>query len=174
MKASPPSFRELKSNIKNLAAAFLGHRVELFCPHRKGCPRGDITWIKDGEVLERRGRKSGLSILRIKQDGQLIIEDNRKEDDGNYTCIISNMFGTIHHSIIVQSVSRVVAMEPRVHPNQPGNHTVVVGGDLTLWCQLAVEDESSSHYVGWYKHFQIDGKWMDAEGANIFKILKHF
>ena len=172
VKASPPSFREPESDMQQLAAAYLGHRVELFCPHRKGCPRGNITWIKDGEVLKRRGRKSGLSIIRMKQNGQLIIEDNKKEDDGNYTCIISNRFGTIHHSIMVQSVSRVVAMEPKIHPNQPGNHTVQVGGDLTLWCQLTVEDESSSHYVGWYKHFQVDGKWMDEEGAPFIKFLQ--
>jgi len=165
VKASPPSFRKPKGDMQQLAAAYLGHRVELFCPHRKGCPRGNITWTKDGEVLTRRGRKSGLSIIRMKQNGGLIIEDNRKEDDGNYTCIISNKFGTIHHSIIVQSVSRVVAMEPKIHPNQPGNHTVQVGDEVTLWCQLTVEDESSSHYVGWFKHYQIDGKWMDEEGA---------
>ena len=66
VKASPPSFRESKSDMQQLAAAYLGHRVELFCPHRKGCPRGNITWIKDGEVLKRRGRKSGLSIVRMK------------------------------------------------------------------------------------------------------------
>ena len=103
--------------------------------------------------FEERGEESGLSLIRIKQNGQLIIEDNKKEDDGNYTCIISNRFGIVHHSVIVQSVSRVFTMELKIHPNQPGNHAVQVGGELTIWCQLIVEDESSTYFVGWYKHF---------------------
>jgi len=163
VKASPPSFRLPRSEMQLLAAGHLGHRMELFCPHRKGCPRAKLTWTKDGQALVKRGRKSGLSTIRIKQNGELIIEDNRVEDDGNYTCFISNKFGTIHHSIMVQSVPRVVAMEPKIHKDQPGNHTVLVGTNLTLQCQLTVEDESSPHFVGWYKHYQVNGSWMDEE-----------
>jgi len=165
VKASPPSFRVPRVEMQQLAAGHLGHRVELFCPHRKGCPRATIMWTKDGKVLKKRGRMSGLSTIRLRQNGVLIIEDNKKADDGNYTCIISNKFGTISHSIMVQSVPRVVAMEPKIHQHQPGNHTVVVGTNLTLQCQLTVEDESSPHYVGWYKHYQVNGTWMDEEGT---------
>ena len=110
-KSSPPSFRLPSEKMQQLSAGHLGHRVELFCPHRKGCPRAKVEWQKDGQILLARGRKSGLSTIRIKQNGGLIIEDNRVEDDGIYTCLISNQFGTIQHSIKVQSVSREVAME---------------------------------------------------------------
>ena len=165
VKASPPSFKIPKVEMQQLAAGHRGHRVELFCPHRKGCPRATIMWTKDGEVLKKRGRMSGLSTIRLRQNGVLIIEDNKKADDGNYTCIISNKFGTIYHSILVQSVPRVVAMAPKIHQDQPGNHTVLVGTNLTLQCQLTVEDESSPHYVGWYKHYQVNGTWMDEEGT---------
>ena len=56
-------------------------------------------------------------------------------------------------------------MAPKIHQDQPGNHTVLVGTNLTLQCQLTVEDESSPHYVGWYKHYQVNGTWMDEEGT---------
>jgi len=172
LEAAKPSFRIPKGGMQRLAAGHLGHRVELFCPHRKGCPKANITWTKDGEVLQSRGRKSGLSTIRIKQNGELIIEDNRKEDDGNYTCIFSNSLGTIQHSIIVQSVPRVVAMEPLIHKNQPGNHTVMVGKDVRLMCELTVEDGSSTRYVGWYKHFQVDGKWMNDDKTPYATLLQ--
>jgi len=168
VRSSPPSFRIPKNKMQKLAAGHLGHRMELFCPHRKGCPRANMRWTKDGEIVTRRGRKSGLSIIRIKQNGELIIEDNRKEDDGNYTCIISNNLGTIHHSIMVKSVPRVVAMEPKILTNQPGNHTVMVGGNLTLLCQLTVEDEVSTHFVGWYKHYQVDGEWENPDTGTLY------
>ena len=61
IKASPPVFRLPQAEMQQLAAGHLGHRVELFCPHRKGCPRAKVTWTKDGKELEKRGRKSGLS-----------------------------------------------------------------------------------------------------------------
>jgi len=167
VRSSPPSFRIPVKEMQNLVSGHLGHRMELFCPHRKGCPRASVSWTKDGEMVSRRGRKSGLSTIRMKQNGDLIIEDNRKEDDGNYTCIISNNLGTIHHSIMVKSVPRVVAMEPKILTNQPGNHTVVVGGNITLLCQLTVEDELSTHFVGWYKHYQVDGEWIDPDTGTL-------
>eukprot|EP00092_Neocalanus_flemingeri_P041331 GFUD01045005.1.p1 GENE.GFUD01045005.1~~GFUD01045005.1.p1 ORF type:complete len:884 (-),score=253.97 GFUD01045005.1:246-2897(-) len=164
IRSSPPSFRLPEDEMQQLSAGHLGHRVELFCPHRKGCPRARVEWQKDGQVLTARGRKSGLSTLRIKHNGELIIEDNRMEDDGIYTCVISNQFGSIQHSVRVQSVPRAVAMEPDVHKNQPGNHTVVVGSNLTLLCQLTVVDVSSPYHIIWYKHYTVNGSWLDSEG----------
>ena len=61
----------------------------------------------------------------------------------------------------LQSVPRVVAMETKIHKDQPGNHTMMVGTNLTLQCQLAVENESSPHFISWYKHYQVNGSWMD-------------
>jgi len=163
-KSSPPSFRLTTDKMQQLSAGHLGHRVELFCPHRKGCPRAKVEWLKDGQSLLARGRKSGLSTIRIKQNGALIIEDNRLEDDGIYTCMISNQFGSIQHNIRVQSVPRAVAMKPKVHHNQPGNHSVVVGTNLTLLCQLTVVDVSSPHHIVWYKHYAVNGSWLDSNG----------
>ena len=57
MKASPPSFRELKSNMQNLAPPSLGHIVELFCPHRKGYPEGEYHLDQGWRGFEEKGEK---------------------------------------------------------------------------------------------------------------------
>ena len=60
-----------------------------------------MTWTKDGFQLEERERESGLSTIRMTKNGGLVIEDNRKEDDGHYTCTIENKYGSIQHTIRV-------------------------------------------------------------------------
>jgi hypothetical protein len=39
-------------------------------------------------------------------DVEFFCQDNRKEDDGRYTCIISNSYGSINHTIEVRDVNR--------------------------------------------------------------------
>jgi len=165
IRSSPPAFRKPKSRMQTLVASSLGHRVELFCLHRKGCPKAIIKWMKDGEALKSRSRESGLSTVRIKAKGELIIEDNRKEDDGNYTCVISNSLGSINHTIRVMSVKRTVAMKPQVLPDQPGNHTIVVGSNFTLLCEPRVSTPDS---IVWFKHYQVDGAWVDEKSDKAF------
>ena len=109
--------------MQQLAAGHLGHRIELFCPFHRGCPRAEVTWTRNGVKVVERGRESGLSTIRIDRSGGLVIEDNRKEDDGHYTCSVENHYGTIQHTIKVQSVERVVVRGPTIYQNQPGNHT---------------------------------------------------
>ena len=60
--------------MQQLAAGHLGHRIELFCPFHRGCPRADVSWTKDGVRLVERGRESGLSTIRMSRSGELVIE----------------------------------------------------------------------------------------------------
>ena len=92
----------------------------------------------------------------ISRSGEsLIINDNRDYNDGNYTCVIRNIFGSINHTIKVKSTPRVVAAGPVLYKNQPGNHSVEVGSNLTLLCQLAVRDPGSPYNIKWFKHYQV-------------------
>ena len=70
----PPSFKKDVSEMQQLAAGHLGHRIELFCPFHRGCPRAQVTWIKDGLSLLERGRESGLSTVKMTRNGDLVIE----------------------------------------------------------------------------------------------------
>ena len=93
------------SDMQQLAAGHLGHRIELFCPFHRGCPRAEVAWTKDGVRLVERGRESGLSTIRMARSGGLGIEDIRKTDDGLYTCTVENMYGVIQHTIRVSLVA---------------------------------------------------------------------
>ena len=78
-----------------------------------------------------------------------MIEDNRPGDDGLYTCVVENSLGRVEHSVEVQSVARLVARPPELYRGQPGNHTVVVGSNITLLCQLTVIDPASPYNIHW-------------------------
>ena len=71
---SPPSFKRPVVDMQQLAVKHLGHRIELFCPLHRGCPRAEVTWTKDGVRLVERGRKSGLSTIRMDRSGGIVIE----------------------------------------------------------------------------------------------------
>ena len=155
-----PKFKKPREVMQTVVAGWLGHRHELQCPHRKGCPKAKVHWFKDGVKVVPSKRKSGPSVIRISRKGEkLTIEDNRSDDDGIYTCTIFNKFGNISHDIRVTSVKRTVAAPPELHPNQPGNHTVVRGLNLTLFCQLKINDPTSPHHIEWYKHYTVNGSW---------------
>ena len=105
---TPPEFKKPKENLKKLYAGYLGHMVSLKCPHRKGCPKAKLEWFRDDDPVVASKTNVGRSLVTINKKGDLTIVDNRVEDDGIYTCLISNKFGVIRHDIKVQSVPRVI------------------------------------------------------------------
>ena len=48
------------------------------------------------------------------QVGELIISSLREEDEGTYTCLVTNSRGSIRHNITVRAESRVVAGRPQI------------------------------------------------------------
>ena len=104
--------------MQELATRHLGQRIELFCPVHHGCPQPEVTWSREGVEVVERSRERGVSTIRMARSGGLVIEDSSKEDDGHYTCSVSNRYGTIHHTIRVETVGG-----PTIQQNQPGNHT---------------------------------------------------
>ena len=155
---TPPRFKLAKDQMQTLETGYYGHRVELKCPFWKGCPRAKAVWYKDGtEVKENDAHEAGGPQVLISRSGEsLIINDIRDYNDGNYTCVVRNLFGSINHTINVKSRSRVSAAGPVLHKNQPGNHSVEVGSNLTLQCQLAARDPGSPYNIKWYKHYQVE------------------
>ena len=81
----------------------------------------------------------------------IFFQDNRKTDDGQYTCTVSNKWGSIQHTIRVQGVERVVAQAPSVIPGQPGNHSLEIGGNVSLSCRLTVQDVATPHTITWFR-----------------------
>jgi len=159
-----PKFKKPVEEMQQLQAGWLGHRIKLSCPYKRSCPRARVQWIKNGEIVQASKENTGRSFIDIKKKGEtLIIEDNRSDDDGLYTCKISNKFGSISHTIKVTSVPRFVAAPPQILDGQPGNHTVVVGANFSLFCKPKIIDSSSPHNIVWYRHFQINGSYVNEE-----------
>ena len=154
---TPPRFKQAKDQMQVLEAGYYGHRVELKCPFRKGCPKAKALWYKDGKELKGSDEKEtgGPQVLISRTGESVIINDNRDYNDGNYTCVVRNLFGSISHTIKVKSTPRVVAAAPELYKNQPGNHSVEVGANLTLLCQLTVTDPGSPFNIKWFKHYQV-------------------
>ena len=154
---TPPGFKLAKDQMQTLEAGDYGHRVELKCPFRRGCPKAKAFWYKDGKELEESAEKEtgGPQVLISRSRETLIINNKRDYNDGNYTCVIRNIFGSINHTISVKSRPRVVAAGPVLHKNQPGNHSQEVGSNVTLLCQLAVNDPGTPYNIKWYKHYQV-------------------
>jgi hypothetical protein len=118
-----------------------------------------VRWSRAGQRVLDRGAESGRSVVVLrhrKKKGinELIISDLRAEDEGVYTCTVSNSVGSVSHNITVRAERRVVAGPPEIQVNMPGNHSVTVGTNLTLQCRLTVPESSS---VRWYRHFQVRG-----------------
>jgi len=160
---TPPEFKKPKDKLMKLSAGYLGHMVSLKCPHRKGCPKAKLEWFRDGDPVVASKTNMGRSLVTINKKGDLTIVDNRMEDDGIYTCLISNKFGMIRHDIKVQAVPRVVAHAPELSSDQPGNHSLIIGSNLTMKCEVKVVDSTNPHVITWYKHFTVNGAWADEE-----------
>lgn len=101
---TPPEFKKPKDKLMKLSSGYLGHIVSLKCPHRKGCPKAKVEWFKNDDPVVASKTNMGRSLVTINKKGDLNIVDNRSEDDGIYTCLISNKFGVIRHDIKVLAV----------------------------------------------------------------------
>ena len=155
---TPPEFK--KPKLMKLWSGYRGDRVSLKCPHWKGCPKAKVEWFKDGHPVVS---KNNTGRYKISNKKGLTIMDNRSEDDGIYTCLISNKFGVIRHDIKFQSVPWVMmANASELQPRQPGNHSIQVGDNLTMKCEV---DSTHDPLITWYKHFTVNGEWADNDGC---------
>ena len=68
-----------------------GRTIRLQCLILLGNPRPTITWVKMGERVITGGR------VEDQGNGNLIIRDVQVEDEGEYTCVASNVGGNATH-----------------------------------------------------------------------------
>merc|ERR1719193_656674 len=157
----PPKFD--KKKLRSTSGGNLGTEHQLTCPHTS-CPRATIQWIKDGQEVTKRKFARGQSRIRIKKSGKLSILRNLREDDGSYTCVVSNQYGSINHTIQVMSVEVRINQPPRVKERLE-NQTVLAGSNLSLVCEPLTRDNVFLREITWYRHYMVDGSYKNAEGA---------
>ena len=68
----------------------LERQVELRCLAPEGVPPPDVTWMRNGVVVEPK--KEGSNLI-VSSEGHLLVVQARLADMGNYTCVAENVAG---------------------------------------------------------------------------------
>ncbi|KAG1651101.1 Roundabout 2 [Nymphon striatum] len=76
----------------------MGAEAELICTPPRGFPEPQVMWRKDSHRLKTGGR------IRVKDNGNLVIDDVRLNDEGSYICTASNTVGRRESKSVTLSV----------------------------------------------------------------------
>ncbi|XP_066968317.1 fibroblast growth factor receptor 3-like isoform X4 [Macrobrachium rosenbergii] len=126
-------------DLKPLMIKPAGNVAELKCQARG--PNLTFTWLKDGEKPARQ-----LGDVRIK-GAMLKMENLVPTDSGNYTCVVSNQYGSINHTYSLEVIERLPS-RPIIN-KELSNLTVVQGSETLLQCSV-ISDQVP--YITWIKH----------------------
>ncbi|CAK9299053.1 unnamed protein product [Gordionus sp. m RMFG-2023] len=150
---SPPKFMEGESWKHKEVVNAAGTRAVIRCPSI-GNPKPNITWLKDGQSLN-------WDATRIKKKKFILILDYLMlSDRGNYTCVVSNQYGSISSSFILE-VIEIFPHRPLIIPGNPQNLTVFLGQTAIFNCPLFVDMEVTIH---WMKVYHVNGSDTNDEG----------
>ncbi|OAF67780.1 hypothetical protein A3Q56_04480 [Intoshia linei] len=139
LKVGKPRWKydmEYRSSI----AVNVDNQVLLSC-EVEGIPKPNIKWLKDSLPFYKRNR----GIISI-NEYTLTMNNVDKTDQGYYTCVVSNKYGSIQNEFIVY-----VLNTPRYPPtiiNEFKNKTVSVGQNVTMECST---ESLSAPYIAWIK-----------------------
>ena len=105
-----PAFSDLDTSKRSFEVWLKSHSVVLKCK-AKGTPPLSYTWLKDGELLKGRRLDPYLntSLWYLK------LKDLVPKDDGQYTCIVSNRYGSINHTYTVTVLGKNTAAYLQFH-----------------------------------------------------------
>ena len=92
--SNPDSFRAFKTWNTSVS-------VKLKCK-AKGVPPPKYTWLKDGELLKGRQLDPYLDT----SIWYLELKNLVPKDAGQYTCIVSNRYGSINHTYTVRVLGK--------------------------------------------------------------------
>ncbi|VVD05770.1 unnamed protein product, partial [Leptidea sinapis] len=117
---------ERQYTTRRVEKAWRGKKVELYCIYG-GTPLPQVVWKKDGRTI--------LSSQRITQDNYgktLVVKRAGYEDQGTYTCEVSNGVGQAQSYSIQLNVE---AIPPEIKEG-PENLTKVDGSEAVLKCRV--------------------------------------
>uniref|UniRef100_A0AAQ5ZG08 Contactin 4 n=1 Tax=Amphiprion ocellaris TaxID=80972 RepID=A0AAQ5ZG08_AMPOC len=144
--ASPPDFT--RRPVKKSTVIQRGGEVVLECrPHAS--PRATVSWW--------RGANRQQTIM---EDGTLRITNISKSDEGRYTCVARNLFGTS------SSTGTLMVKEPTRIVVPPLSLDATVGQSLVLPCEVS-SDSSLSPFFKWF----FNGKAIDFSRQEHFEMI---
>ncbi|VVC34534.1 Hypothetical protein CINCED_3A024063 [Cinara cedri] len=128
-----PSFK--KKPVKSEIYGAEGKNLTIEC-NPEAAPKPKFTWKKDGNIIGSGGKH------RILDNGNLVINPVRKDDEGIYTCIAQNIVGND------ESHGKLIVMRGPVFVEQlnPQIRTVIQH-DLLLRCQATSDELLDMAYI---------------------------
>ncbi|GFY63247.1 titin [Trichonephila inaurata madagascariensis] len=112
----------------NLASHFrTGEKVTLFCAIKSGTPPFSFAWMKNSQPLSE---DASVEIHQLKDFSSLVFTSLTLESRGNYTCKVSNAFGSDFYTEFLNVVV------PPKWKSLPKDQEVVVGDHLSLKCEV--------------------------------------
>ncbi|XP_015510203.1 contactin [Neodiprion lecontei] len=139
-----PSFKKRPMESETYAAD--GGNVTIVC-NPEAAPRPKFVWKKDGNVIGSGGRR------RMLENGNLIISPVSRDDEGMYTCIASNEYGTD------ETRGRVIVLRgPRFIESLYRRTITAVMRNLTLYCRAETEEILDVAYIWTHNGLRIRDK----------------
>ncbi|XP_054706808.1 fibroblast growth factor receptor 3-like [Uloborus diversus] len=155
----PPYFMK-PDNMIELVAKPAGSTVALKC-QADGNPTPTITWKKNGLLLQKSGH------IRF-QKWALKIDQVTIQDQGVYTCLVSNILGTIQYNFTLEVIERL-PHRPIMQENFPSNQTVYLGESAVFECKFISDLHASAK---WVKHIEVNGSAYDEYGMPYLKYIE--
>lgn len=103
-----PSFK--KHPLESEIYAVVSGNTTIVC-NPEAAPRPKFQWKKDGNVIGAGGHR------KIKPDGTLVISPTSRDDEGIYTCVATNAYGTDESRarlIVLQEIRFQQMLQPQV------------------------------------------------------------
>ncbi|XP_069488240.1 fibroblast growth factor receptor 3 isoform X3 [Ambystoma mexicanum] len=162
---SAPTFTRPDWMEKTLLAVPAANTVRFRCP-AAGKPAPSISWLKNGREFKGEHRIGGIKLRHLQWS--LVMEGVVPSDRGNYTCVVSNKYGTIRHTYQLDVLERS-PHRPILQAGLPSNKTVVVGSDVEFHCK--VYSDAQPH-IQWLKHVEVNGSKYGPDGNPYVTVLK--
>lgn len=128
-----PSFKKRPLELETYGSE--GGNVTLRC-NPEAAPKPSFTWKKDGNVIGAGGKRF------ITENGNLIIRQISRDDEGIYTCVAKNQYGSD------ESRGRLIVLRaPRFLVRLPPRITTQVGQVIFLHCSAEVDTLLDTAYL---------------------------
>ncbi|XP_067037567.1 fibroblast growth factor receptor 3-like isoform X2 [Acropora muricata] len=127
---SPPTFSDQNALRILFRASLVSETIHLKCK-AIGTPPLTYSWLKDGHRLPTRFEvHPSLTSL----NWYLRLKELRLTDSGEYTCIVSNPYGSINRTYNLQVISGKHETRPILQSNFPKNVTAKTGAHAHMSC----------------------------------------
>ncbi|XP_074612680.1 fibroblast growth factor receptor 2-like isoform X3 [Acropora palmata] len=127
---SPPTFSDQNALRILFRASLVSESIHLKCK-ANGTPPLTYSWLKDGHRLPTR-LKVHPSLTSL--NWYLRLKELRLADSGEYTCIVSNPYGSINRTYNLQVISGKHETRPILQSDFPKNVTTKTGAHAHMSC----------------------------------------